>query len=205
MMHEEKAKRRERMLGMRADGATYREIGEAFGLSRQRVQQIIAQRPGGDDRRRFSDAEIAAAVAEYEAGASVAVVARLLRVCTKTARKALLGTGAEMPSARRSRRASERREQMLAMRASGATYREIGEAFGLGRTAAQKVLREAGAEMRRRWANNRREQMLAMRASGATYREIGEAFGLGRATPCKIIRAAAEQGGFVPLPQTEGV
>ena len=78
------------------DGATFNQLSDRFGISRDTVGAIL-KRNGVDTHRRFVSEEVAREAARlYEQGMSLACVSKQLDVSYSTLRKKLLKRGVKM-------------------------------------------------------------------------------------------------------------
>jgi lambda repressor-like predicted transcriptional regulator len=78
------------------DGATFNQLSDRFGISRDTVGAIL-KRNGVDTHRRFVSEEVAREAARlYEQGMSLARVSKQLDVSYSTLRKKLLKRGVKM-------------------------------------------------------------------------------------------------------------
>lgn len=125
------------MLAMRKAGATYEEIGEQFGFTRERARQIAITSGRFEE---FKDRpprpeEIAIFERYKNEGVSIDYVASKLGVSSYSARKQLVRAGYEIrPSARKIKTEKQRRakaEKIAERYKGGASIDEICEEFGL--------------------------------------------------------------------------
>lgn len=122
-------------MAMRAAGATGAEIGRAFGITRERVRQLI-EKAGKHDEfhvRPFKPHEIEA-LEEYRAGQSLDYVAAKLGVNSSTARGYLTRHGIPIRPSRKLMKQREERDRLAAQIAgryrAGENVADIARAFG---------------------------------------------------------------------------
>ncbi len=124
----------EQIMAMRAAGKTGEEIGEALGITRERVRQIVIKEGMFQQYadRPFRPEEITA-FEEYKAGAPLGIVAAMLGVTPDTAKKKLIAAGVELrPKPRANSAESARRvQEASALHREGLKPRAIAEAMGL--------------------------------------------------------------------------
>ena len=138
------------ILAMYAEGVSMPVIASDLGLTRQRVQQIIAENGFAPQRRlRNRDAEIAAA---YRSGSTVAEVAEWFAVTMETVRRILRkhGLKPERPERKTKRKTKHDHPLILGMARAGMRACEITLALGIGKTSVGYVLRTNGISTFRR-------------------------------------------------------
>lgn len=163
MMSVENLERLDAMIEASNRGETLKEISERWGISRQRVSQLLRRagvdvranaRARRDARRAPRDAEI---VELYEAGGLHAEIAQKVGCSKATVTKALSDAGIDGRrnwDSRRRRAADERWEQWAAFYEAGHTQQETAEHFGVHVVTIAARLTEMGVEPH--WGGRRR-------------------------------------------------
>lgn len=124
-------------------GQSLQEIGDAHGITRERVRQILD---------RYGDQSLIGRQAPHAAVMKAASIRRRTRQCAECGgdfipvNKKIRFCSRKCAQVRRNTR-NERGPQMMAMRREGATWREIAEAFGL-KTAPEAYMTV------KRWADD---------------------------------------------------
>ena len=129
-----------RIMEMRKEGATLEQIGEEFGITRERVRQLVvkagltkefAERPPTPFEVQVFE--------EYKAGASIDFVASKLGICSATARSWLVKYGYEIRPSRKRLKQRAERDRLAAQIAeryhAGENTGDIAKAFGFSQPA----------------------------------------------------------------------
>lgn len=74
------------------------------------------------------------------------------------------------------------------MRAKGATYQQIGDAFGLSKERVRQIFRDTNPSLLGTFTKWRNSQIIKMREDGKTYAEIADEFGIKPNMARSIIR-----------------
>ena len=147
--------RRDEIARVYQSGKTLEATGAIFGITRERVRQILAG-AGVPSRRkdRFPTALGDRVARLYQRGETIEAAARAVGVSAFTARKMLVERGIERrPGVSASyRKASTRRRQelMVQLYRQGKTFKELATAFETSTTSVQRVLDRLGVERRGR-------------------------------------------------------
>lgn len=123
------------IMAMRKEGATLQEIGDHFGITRERVRQLVIK---AGLSKEFEDRPPTpfetAAFEEYKSGASLDWLAQELGVAASTARSRLIKNGYKVRPSRKKLKAKAERERLAAQIAeryqSGEKTPSIAKAFG---------------------------------------------------------------------------
>jgi DNA-binding CsgD family transcriptional regulator len=147
--------RRDEIARVYQSGKTLEATGAMFGITRERVRQILAG-VGVPSRRkdRFPTAWGDRVARLYQRGETIEAAGRAVGVSAFTARKMLVERGIErrsgVSSAYRKPSTRRRHELMVRLYRQGKTFKELANAFETSTTSVQRVLNRLGIERRGR-------------------------------------------------------
>jgi len=121
-----------RMKAMRDEGATLEKIATEFGITRERVRQIMNKR-GVDTTKRPPTPEERAAVEAYVAGENLEVAASRVGICDAAFKNLVTRCGHAVRKRERATtvRFNERAKRCAALRAEGKSAEEIASIMGI--------------------------------------------------------------------------
>jgi transposase len=136
-------------------GRTLEATGAMFGITRERVRQILASVGVPSRRKDRFPAALGDQVARlYQRGETIEAAARAVGVSAFTARKMLVERGIErrpgVSASYRKPSTRSRHESMARLYRRGKTFRELASAFETSTTTVQRVLNRLGIERRGR-------------------------------------------------------
>lgn len=181
-------------------GETLESIGKRYGVTRERVRQIVKRDTGRTGTQRYRERNIdrsALALRLWGEGKSLGQIAAGIDVDVSTARallkslaksKAEIYARARMDNPRWSERAAMWAE-LIAMRTAGASYADLMRHFQISHNTVRAALLSANLVRKSapKTRNNpqlreaRRTAINAMRSEGLTYKDIAERLGFASA------------------------
>jgi DNA-binding NarL/FixJ family response regulator len=197
----ERLERQQKIADALCCGATYHEVGEAFGVTCQRIQQISARR-GVQRPSRPSPSEEARIVQKclgredpvlvlLNEGLSVRETASRMKTKIAVVRACAQEAGIDLRtmSRKRVRNNKEMRDDLVVdALCCGATRGEVAEAFGFSKARVSQIKAKKG--MPRSFPMgidleriDRNAKIIDAHCCGATHREVAEAFNL---TPARV-------------------